>query len=258
MTRRPAAVAPASGASRTTSWSSRGSTAASSAPSRAPVDLARWLRAVTADYAGLSLEGPAALRIETDSRRLARILFVLLDNAALHGSAPVTLRYDEQALTVTDCGPGLPGERPRPRGPAVRHRSWHRWPRCRPRPRDRAAARPRCWARSSRSATASAAARTSRCASQARSQPPNSAPARAKVTHAAPTFSERIRVQCRPNSKQTPRSALTSSSSVTSCARCSRGCSSRSRSPPVSRSGFTSPTPRSTTSRRTTPCSSSH
>jgi signal transduction histidine kinase len=74
----------------------------------APVDLARLLRAVTADYAALSLEGPASLRIETDSRRLARVLFVLLDNAQLHGAAPITLRYDEQAVTVSDGGPGFP------------------------------------------------------------------------------------------------------------------------------------------------------
>ena len=74
----------------------------------APVDLARLLRAVTADYPGLSLEGPSAARIVSDSRRLARVLFVLLDNAQLHGVPPVTLRYDQQAITVSDEGPGFP------------------------------------------------------------------------------------------------------------------------------------------------------
>src|SRR5579862_1387422 len=49
----------------------------------APVDLGRLLRAVTADYPGLLLEGPPAVHIDTDSRRLARVLFVLLDNAQL-------------------------------------------------------------------------------------------------------------------------------------------------------------------------------
>ncbi len=73
----------------------------------APVDLARLLRAVTADYPGLSLEGPSAAPIVTDSRRLARVLFVLLDNAQIHGVPPVTVRYDEHAVTVCDEGPGF-------------------------------------------------------------------------------------------------------------------------------------------------------
>jgi len=74
----------------------------------APVDLARLLPAVTADYPGLSLEGPAAARIVTDSRRLARVLFILLDNAQIHGVPPVTVRYDEHAISVCDDGPGFP------------------------------------------------------------------------------------------------------------------------------------------------------
>lgn len=74
----------------------------------APVDLGRLLRAVTADYPGLSLEGPPAAQIVTDSRRLARVLFVLLDNAQIHGVPPVTVRYDGNAVTVYDEGPGFP------------------------------------------------------------------------------------------------------------------------------------------------------
>jgi len=74
----------------------------------APVDLARLLRAVTADYPGLSLEGPSAAHIVTDSRRLARVLFVLLDNAQLHGVPPITVSYDDQAITVGDEGRGFP------------------------------------------------------------------------------------------------------------------------------------------------------
>ena len=74
----------------------------------APVDLARLLRAVTADYPGLSLEGPSAAPIVTDSRRLARVLFILLDNAQIHGVPPVTVRYDEHAISVCDDGPGFP------------------------------------------------------------------------------------------------------------------------------------------------------
>jgi len=74
----------------------------------APIDLALLLRAVTADYPGLSVQGPAVAHIVTDSRRLARVLFVLLDNAVLHGLPPVTVRYDERAITVSDEGSGFP------------------------------------------------------------------------------------------------------------------------------------------------------
>ena len=74
----------------------------------APVDLGRLLRALTTDYPGLSLEGPASVRVETDSRRLARVLFVLLDNAQLHGDPPVVVRYDECAIAVSDAGAGFP------------------------------------------------------------------------------------------------------------------------------------------------------
>lgn len=74
----------------------------------APVDLARLLHAVSADYPDLSLDGPPAAHIETDSRRLARVLFVLLDNAQLHGAPPITLRYDEEAIVVSDEGRGFP------------------------------------------------------------------------------------------------------------------------------------------------------
>src|SRR5579871_1095850 len=74
----------------------------------AAVDLALLLRAAIADYAGLALLGPPSARIDTDSRRLARVLFVLLDNAHLHGAPQVTLRYDEDSIVVADEGPGFP------------------------------------------------------------------------------------------------------------------------------------------------------
>lgn len=74
----------------------------------APLDLARLVRAVAADYPRLRVEGPPQLPVSTDSRRLARILFALLDNAHLHGAAPVTLAYDAGAIAVRDGGAGFP------------------------------------------------------------------------------------------------------------------------------------------------------
>jgi len=73
----------------------------------AELDLARLVAAIRADYPQLALEGPDHALVSTDSRRLARILFVLLDNAHLHGAAPVSVRYDEAAIVVRDGGPGF-------------------------------------------------------------------------------------------------------------------------------------------------------
>jgi signal transduction histidine kinase len=73
----------------------------------APLDLATLLRAVCADYPQLQIEGPQNLPVSTDSRRLTRVLLALLDNAYLHGSPPVTVRYDASEIVITDSGPGL-------------------------------------------------------------------------------------------------------------------------------------------------------
>lgn len=47
-------------------------------------------------------------RLETDRRRLERILGNLIANAHRHGAAPVTVTVDGQTLTVADAGPGYP------------------------------------------------------------------------------------------------------------------------------------------------------
>ncbi|MFE1876970.1 ATP-binding protein [Streptomyces sp. NPDC059496] len=49
-----------------------------------------------------------SLRVDTDRRRLERILGNLVANAHSHGAAPVTLTVDGRTLTVTDSGPGYP------------------------------------------------------------------------------------------------------------------------------------------------------
>ncbi|MGZ9931487.1 ATP-binding protein [Streptomyces sp. NC-S4] len=71
-------------------------------------------RAIRASGTDTALEvrgerGPrGALRVETDRRRLERILGNLVANAHSHGAAPVTLTVDGRTLTVTDSGPGYP------------------------------------------------------------------------------------------------------------------------------------------------------
>jgi signal transduction histidine kinase len=73
----------------------------------AKVDLARLLGAIGADYPGLEVEGGARVIVQSDSRRLARILFVVLDNAYVHGAPLVSVRYDEASIAVSDSGPGF-------------------------------------------------------------------------------------------------------------------------------------------------------
>ncbi|GAA2626708.1 MULTISPECIES: ATP-binding protein [Streptomyces] len=69
---------------------------------------ARTIRASGTDTA-LEVGGPrGALRVDTDRRRLERILGNLVANAHSHGEAPVTLTVDGRTLTVTDSGPGYP------------------------------------------------------------------------------------------------------------------------------------------------------
>ncbi|MFE4632008.1 ATP-binding protein [Streptomyces sp. NPDC056773] len=48
-------------------------------------------------------------RLETDRRRLERILGNLIANAHKHGAAPVTVTVDGPTVAVRDAGPGYPG-----------------------------------------------------------------------------------------------------------------------------------------------------
>ncbi|MFB7174886.1 ATP-binding protein [Streptomyces sp. NPDC056254] len=66
---------------------------------------ARTIRASGTDTALRVLSSP---RVETDRRRLERILGNLVANAHSHGAAPVTVTVDGPVLTVTDAGPGYP------------------------------------------------------------------------------------------------------------------------------------------------------
>lgn len=73
----------------------------------APLDLATLVRSICQDYPQLRLDGPQNVPVSTDSRRLARILFALIDNAYLHGAPPVTVTYDATVIAISDSGPGL-------------------------------------------------------------------------------------------------------------------------------------------------------
>jgi signal transduction histidine kinase len=74
----------------------------------APLDLAAMLRAICADYRPpLRIDGPRELAVNTDSRRLARVLLVLLDNAYVHGAPPVSVSYNATEIIIQDGGPGL-------------------------------------------------------------------------------------------------------------------------------------------------------
>ncbi|MFJ6757495.1 MULTISPECIES: ATP-binding protein [unclassified Streptomyces] len=66
---------------------------------------ARTIRASGTDTVLEALSSP---RVETDRRRLERILGNLVANAHSHGAAPVTVTVDGRTVTVTDAGPGYP------------------------------------------------------------------------------------------------------------------------------------------------------
>lgn len=53
-------------------------------------------------------EAGSGVRVETDKRRLERVLGNLISNAHKHGHPPVVLTVDGPVVTVRDHGPGFP------------------------------------------------------------------------------------------------------------------------------------------------------
>lgn len=49
-------------------------------------------------------------RMDTDKRRIERILWNLLRNANRHGAPPIVVRVRERSIRVEDAGPGFPPE----------------------------------------------------------------------------------------------------------------------------------------------------
>jgi signal transduction histidine kinase len=73
------------------------------------IEIVAFLRTVLRDYPGVAMSSPVdALWQRTDSRRLATVLFAVLDNAMLHGGSPVQVRLSAVAIVITDHGPGFP------------------------------------------------------------------------------------------------------------------------------------------------------
>ena len=72
-----------------------------------PIELARLLREICVHYPRVEIAGVDPFPLCTDSRRLARVLTLLLDNACLHGAPPVLIHYDAGEIVVADSGPGL-------------------------------------------------------------------------------------------------------------------------------------------------------
>jgi signal transduction histidine kinase len=68
------------------------------------------IEACGAGDVALVIEPGTPATLETDPRRLERILANLLENAARHGGAPVSVIVAGHTITVTDCGPGFPTE----------------------------------------------------------------------------------------------------------------------------------------------------
>lgn len=67
-------------------------------------------RAIAAGHVGVSLVVERDAVVETDPRRVERILVNLIGNALRHGTAPVTVTVDGAIVTVADHGPGFPDE----------------------------------------------------------------------------------------------------------------------------------------------------
>jgi signal transduction histidine kinase len=77
------------------------------APTPETIDLSRLVRAICAYYPHVEITGAERLQRTADSRRLARVLTLLLDNACLHGAAPISVGYDACQISVADAGPGF-------------------------------------------------------------------------------------------------------------------------------------------------------
>ncbi|WP_338672930.1 HAMP domain-containing sensor histidine kinase [Streptomyces sp. SCSIO 30461] len=56
----------------------------------------------------VNISGPARVRVETDQRRLERVLANLITNAHKHGARPVVVTVDGPTVTVRDHGVGYP------------------------------------------------------------------------------------------------------------------------------------------------------
>lgn len=61
---------------------------------------------------GVEVVVAGGAEVETDPRRVERILANLVTNAARHGAGPILVTVRASSVTVRDHGPGFPGELP--------------------------------------------------------------------------------------------------------------------------------------------------
>jgi signal transduction histidine kinase len=72
------------------------------------VELVAFVAAVLRDYASVVIaQAPVEAPVRTDSRRLAAVLFAVLDNAIVHGAGPVEVRITPASIVVVDHGGGF-------------------------------------------------------------------------------------------------------------------------------------------------------
>jgi signal transduction histidine kinase len=72
------------------------------------IELVTFLRALLGDYPSVAItSAPAAVQVRTDSRRLAAVLFAVLDNALVHGAPPVEVAVTAHAISISDGGSGF-------------------------------------------------------------------------------------------------------------------------------------------------------
>lgn len=77
----------------------------------APVELGAFVsQLVSSRDVPVDLRVAEPASVQTDRRRLERVIANLLDNALAHGSPPVTLSVNGATITVQDHGPGFPEE----------------------------------------------------------------------------------------------------------------------------------------------------
>jgi signal transduction histidine kinase len=73
------------------------------------IELMTFLSALLRDYPSVVVtSAPAEAQVLTDSRRLAAVLFAVLDNALVHGASPVEVCVTADAISIKDGGSGFP------------------------------------------------------------------------------------------------------------------------------------------------------
>jgi two-component system sensor histidine kinase MtrB len=72
------------------------------------IELMTFLRTLLRDYPSVAItSAPVEAQVLTDSRRLAAVLFAVLDNALVHGAPPVEVAVTAEAISITDGGAGF-------------------------------------------------------------------------------------------------------------------------------------------------------